>query len=105
MDLTKSNTLQRTGQSVRQSLPFYEKISRFMENPETREFYEECMNDVTIESTLFFLWAYEQLGNEPSIHLTPDEKVGILHELVHNPKFNHKLLEKYRNGDQLYLNE
>lgn len=103
-ELTQELSLKEYGHSVRKTIPFFQQIVEFMENPKTREFYRECMNNATLKSTLIFLWTYEkieeQIEKKYDIQLSSSEKVSILHQIMHNRNVQEQLLEFYREDNE-----
>lgn len=86
------NSLHDYGKSVYETIPFFQHISDFMENPKTRQFYEEYMNNITVKSTLFSMWVYERLDED---NYSTQEKIAILHQIMHSCETRKQLLELY----------
>jgi len=99
-----STSIKEDGKSVYQRIPVFSDISKFMENPTTRYFYDEYMNPVTLKSTLFFLWLYRQVEEKSQRRLGAYEKVAILYYITHNKEVSDKFIKLFYSSVKMLLN-
>lgn len=85
MQVSSFSQLQEEGDSIYTSIPLFRHIVEFMENPLTRQFYNEYLNPVTLRSTMMCLWLYEEIEHRFPVS-TPQERIVLLHEWMHTKK-------------------
>lgn len=89
-----SGDLSKYGQAVYQKNPMFKQVAEFMEHPMCREFYKTCLNNSNRDSTMFFLWLYEQIEKyEPS--LKPYEKLALLDKIMRTSAVREKIVDSY----------
>lgn len=92
--LSENHTLTRLGMKIYQNNLFLGEIAEFMEHPLCRTFYEKYLTRDRIDSTMFFLWLYQQIDKEDS-SLDPYKKLAILHHVMHTTELRHIAFDRY----------
>ncbi len=90
----ESDWLTEFGKDIYAENPFFSKLAEFMEHPLSREFYQEYCSSQRIDSTLFFLWMYEQIEHKQPT-LEPYQKIAILNHIIHTKHLREKVFDEY----------
>ena len=88
------------GKQIYQTNDTFRRVAEFMEHPMSREFYNECLNKPNIESTLFFLWLYDQV-EQHNPDLMPYEKLALAHKAMHERTIRQKIFNRYSDANKM----
>jgi hypothetical protein len=88
-DLTEC---EKIGRSVYKSNPHFQKLAHFMENPVTREIYDEHFGDKnSLTCWIMFLKVYEEVEMSSTVELTAYQKICLVKKLFDDRKCRHAI--------------